>query len=562
MSISKGTQVPVNVVGSSTFGRYPKISLEKTYNMFISDEWLVNYPGYQKFTQILINGQGRGLFYSVRGQFLIAVVSSGVYKIQKNLAPQFIANIDTVSGEVFIDENLSSQICIVDGQSAYIYNYVNNILTQQTLTFSGNPIIPSYVCYHNTFFLIGSAVGSINSQNWYAFQFASDNAISLNTQFSLQTKPDSAIAVKRLPGRGNNVLVIGTTVCEVWTQVGNIENYRRVQSFNIDSGCVSVSTISANDEFLCFLAQNENNSPTILVTTGSTIEHISTDGIDFLLQSIQNPQQSTAFFFREDGHLFFQLTFFNPVDNLTLTYDFDTKKFFHISDENLNFHPARQVVYFNENTYFISLNDASIYQMGTQFVTYNYNTSPLILGDEIPRIRICKTIRKEDSSRFRVEEFTFWIEQGSSGNYILNPDNTQCNGELITETGGNPIVTEQGFNILSEAGMCGTNTICDGELITEVGANPIITELGFRILAQFGACVISVFDIPRVDMSFSKTGNQTFSNVVGKNLNPRGRYQNQIRWQRMGQCNEFTPQLRFWGFQRFVVKDGVLEIIQ
>lgn len=526
MPVSKAQQVPVNVVGSSIFGRYPKISLEKTYNMFISDEWMVNYAGFQKTADILPSGTGRALFHSVRGQFLISVQSSTVYKLQSNLAPQFIGNIATSNGEVFIDENLSNQICIVDGQTAYIYNYINNTLTQQTLTFLGNPIIPSYVCYHNTFFLIGSSETSINSQNWYAFQTASPTTISLNTQFSLQTKPDSAVAVKRLPGRGNNVLVIGKTVAEVWGQIGGTENYRRMQSFNIDSGCVSNSTIAANDEFLCFLSQNENNSPTILVTNGSSIEHISTDGIDFLLQSITRPDQSTAFFFREDGHLFYQLTFFNPNDNLSLIYDFDTKKFFHISDQNLNFHPARQIVYFNEKTYFISLQDASLYEMGTQFITYNYSLNHNAQGDEIPRIRICKSIVREDSSRFRVGQFTFWIEQGTSDFYLINPNDVFCNGMLITETGGNFIVSEQGIPILDESGSC-----------------------------------MDVFDIPRVDMSFSKNGNQSFSNVVGRNLNPRGQYRNQIRWWRMGQANEFTVQLRFWGFQRFVVQNGVAEII-
>jgi hypothetical protein len=29
----------------------------------------------------------------------------------------------------------------------------------------------------------------------------------------------------------------------------------------------------------------------------------------------------------------------------------------------------------------------------------------------------------------------------------------------------------------------------------------------------------------------------------------------------MGEANEFTFQLRFWGFQRFVVKDGVADIM-
>ena len=525
MQLGQTQQVPVNVVGSSTFGRYPKISLEKTYNMFISDDWMVNYPGFQNVAEILPQGEGRALYHSVRGQFLIAVVSSTVYKLAANLSPQFVGTLNTSSGEVFIDENLSSQICLVDGQDAYIYNYSNNTLTEQTLTFLGNPIIPSYVCYHNTFFLIGSSTVSDNSQNWYAFEFDTATTIQLNTQFSLQTKPDSAIAIKRVPGKGNNVLIIGTTVCEMWTQIGGLENYRRTQSFNIDNGCISVSTIAANDEFICFLAQNENNSASILVTDGASVTRISSDGIDYVLESLTRPDQSTAFLFRQDGHLFYQITFFNPNDNLTLYYDFDSKRFFHGSDQDLNFHPARQVVFFNNATYFISLNDANIYQLGTDFITYNYSLDPNAMGDVIPRIRICKSIRRDDSSRFRVNLFTFLIEQGVN-NYYLMPH---------------------------------TGPVCNGTLITETGEHPIITELGFLILTETGSCT-SLFDIPRVDMSFSKNGNESFSNIVGNDLNPQGNYKNQIRWWRMGQANEFTIQLRFWGFQRFVVKDGVAEL--
>lgn len=524
MSIANAIEVPINVVGSSVFGIYPKISLEKTYNMFISDEWMSNYAGFQKRTDILPNGEGRGLFHSIRGDFLIVVVASTVYKLKNNLAPQFIGDLDTTSGEVFIDENLSNQICIVDGESAWIYNYTNNILTKQTMTFIGNPIIPGYVCYHNTFFLFGSSVTSDNSQNWYVFEFDTDNTIKLNSQFSLQTKPDTALAVKRLPGRGNNVLVLGSTVGEVWNQVGNEENYRRVSSFNIDSGTVSVSTIAACDEFVCWLAQNENNSPYITLTDGASTKRISTDGIDYLLQTLQFPKESTAFFYRQDGHLFYQITFFNKKDNLSLIYDFNTQKFFHVSDQRLDYHPARQVVYFNEKTYFVSLNDAGIYETGTEFIDYNYNLNQNTRGEEIPRIRIPQTIRRPNSSIFRVGMFTFWLEQGVNNFY---------RDDL---------------------------PVCDGLLVTEMG-EPIVTEIGLMMMSEAGECLMEE-NRPRVDMSFSKNGNQSFSNIVGKELNRNGVYRNQIKWWRMGQANEFTIQLRFWGFQRFVANNGICEVYQ
>lgn len=522
MGVSKSEQAPVNICGSSIYGRYPKISAERTWNMYLSDDWLINYAGFKKVLSILPNGEGRGFFNSIRGNFLLAIVSSTVYRLNTNLTPVFVGTIDTISGEVYIDENLSGQICIVDGESAYIYNYINNTFTKQNLMFLSQPIIPNYVKYHNSFFLIASAKTSINSQNWYAFERDTDSTIKFNTQFEIQTKPDIALAVVRLPGRGNNVLVLGSTVGEVWTEVGGEENYRRVQSFNIDSGVVSVSTIAASDEMVVWLSQNENNSPCIMVTDGGSVKRISTDGIDHLLDQIKHPDQSCAFFFRQDGHLFYQLTFYHPDDNTSLMHDFTTSKFYDLSDEKLNFHPAREIVFYNKNTYFISINDASIYKMSTDYVTYDYDTAPTSIGEEIPRIRICKEIRKSDSSTFRVGLLTFWIEQGV--NDFFRTDSEVCQGMLITQEGGS-----------------------------------ILSQDGIPLMAQDGICIEDA-NRPRVDLSFSKNGNQSFSNIVSRELNPAGKYRNQISWRRMGQANEFTPQFRFWGFNRFCVYDGIAEI--
>jgi hypothetical protein len=526
MSTELSEQIPINVSGSSSFGVWPKINLEKTYNMYISDEWMIGFPGYKKRALDGLPGEGRAIFRSVRGEFLIAVVGSAVYRLNNTLSPTFIGTLQTTFGEVFIDENLSQQICLVDGLKAYIYHYTTGTLTVQNLVDGGTlgqPIIPNYVSFHNTFFLIASSLNSDNSFQWYAFvpDPGNLNLIIWRSTQTLETKPDAAIAVRRVPGRGNNVIVLGQSVAEIHTQVGGEQNYLRVSSYNIDNGCISVSTVAAGEDTVAWLAVNEANSPVIMVTNGSETKQISTDGIDHLMESIQFPEQSTAFFFRQNGHLFYQLTFFNPVDNLTLIHDFTIGKFFHLSDENLNFHIARDVVYFNEKSYFISLRDAAIYEIGDQFDTYSYSTADDDLGELIPRIRICKTVRKKDSSTFRSGMFTFWIEQGV---------NNFFEGE-----------------------------ICDGVLITEITEQPIVSESGETMLGEFGSCTFD-FNKPRVDMSVSKNGNQSFSNFVARDLQPIAHFRNQIRWHRIGQANELTIQLRFWGFNRFVVTDGILEV--
>ena len=535
MSVSNAEQVPVNIVGSNLYGIYPKISLETTWNMFVSDNWLINYAGYKKIAVPQPTGEGRGLFHSTRGNFLIAVIGSAVYRIGNNLAPIQIGIIDSTFGEVFIDENLAQQICIVDGQNAYIAAYdvatglFPNPILKQTL--SGG-IIPGYVSYHNTFFLIASAPSSPNPQQWYVFVIDSADitgrTIKLNpvgNTFTLQTKPDRAVAVKRLPGSSNNVLVLGQTVAEVWQNVGGAQNYQRVSSYNIDEGCLSVSTIAASDDMICYLAQNENNAPCITITTGGQTKRISTDGIDNLLLTIKYPSNSTAFFYRQDGHLFYQLTFFNPADNLSLIHDFNTGQFFNVSDEKSNFYPARQVVYFGLKSYFISLKDSAIYQMGDEFTTYNYNLAANTLGEIIPRVRICKTIRKEDAATFRAGMFTFWLEQGLDNEYkVNNAASAVCSGLLTSESGDN-LITEDDLQMISELGNCST--------------------------WQYK---------PRVDLSFSKNGNQSFSNTVSRDLNPLGHFRNQIRWHQLGMCNELTIQLRFIGYQRYCVSNGIIEV--
>src|SRR5690606_18789143 len=115
---------------------------------------------------------------------------------------------------------------------------------------------------------------------------------------TLQTKPDFAKACLRIPSKGNNLLVMGSIVSEIWTNVPGLQIYQRQSSINIDYGVASVSTIAASDDMIAWLGINEKSSPAIMVMTGGGAQRISTDGIDNLLSRVQFPDQSTAMFYR------------------------------------------------------------------------------------------------------------------------------------------------------------------------------------------------------------------------------------------------------------------------
>lgn len=488
-------QVPVNIVGSSIFGRYHKISSEKTYNMFISDDWLINFPGWKRVVELLPEGEGRGLFHSIRGNFLIAVVNSAVYRININLSTVLIGNLATFSGEVYIDENLSNQICIVDGVNAYIYNHsLPPNLTIQTLDAN---LVPSYVTYHNTYFLFGNGNITNAGSLWYVYEPATDTTIQKFANIALQTKPDYAIAVKRIPGQASNVLVFGTAVCEIFTQVAGLQVYRRNESVNVDYGCLSTTTIASSDQYLAWLGVNESNAPVIMVFSNQGAQQISTDGINYVLNNLVAPADSTAMFYRQDGHLFYQITFFHPDDNLTLVYDFNTQKFFHLCDSDNNYHPAIDVIYFNQMSYFISKDNASLYELSTNLTAYDENISgedPDLIG-QIPRIRICKSIRHPDASHFRANALYMMIEQGYDEDYVELND-----------------------------------------------LNP------------------NLHYVPRVDLCLSGDGGVTFGNYVSRSMQPLGKRQNMMTWEKMGAFNDLTCKFKFQGFSRWCVNDAYMEV--
>lgn len=522
--------VEIDVVGSSSFGVDKKISAARTYNMLISNNALVSNMGYKKVAELLTDStqraEGRGIFRSIRGLLFIAVINKQVWKLDNQSGSTFLGEIDTSSGPVFMDENLNGQICIVDGLNAYIYNRNNNALTKQTL---GADLTPNYVVFHNTYFLFGNADITGNGAKWFAYSYATDNTITETYELALQTKPDYAKAVVRLPGLGNNVLVMGESVSEIHTNVGGLQGYQRVSTKNIDYGCANVATIAFSDRFVAWLATNQNSQPVIGVFDGQNFTTISTDGINNVLQNINKPNKSSGMMYKIYGHLVYQLTFFDESDDLSIIYDFAEQKFYHVSDYDLTYHPARQLVYANERYYFISLKNGSIYEASTDLTTYDDNIVTSTKSDylsyrnrAIPRQRICSTIRT--GQRFRARRVLLTLKQGDDISNMELANINACGENIVTIADAENIVTIQ------------------GEQIVTIGS---------------GSCLIYR---PRVDFSFSKDGGESYSAEIGREIRFLGFRPNEMTWERLGMSNEITPKVKFWGMNKFVIVKAVMEV--
>lgn len=578
-SAQTSNEVPISVTAGSNFSRWPKMSPERTQNMFTADGFSMNFAGYQFRVPLLENG--RGFYSSKKANMMFAVSSRVIYRITDGLQPIFIGTIQTDGSDVSIDEDVSGNIAFCDGVAIYIYNYIDNryYVAGSDVSSVGQVItqldfVPNYIKFQDGRFVATSASSGGNQVGqWRLSQIKpSDNKrfvvfpSDAQHQGGFQTKPDLPVAATRLPGRANTIYIMGSEVTEPWTDYGTaLFPYQRNSTFNLDFGCINPATISELNNLVVWLAGNERSGPFIAYSTGQDIQKISDFGIDSLMEKINSPQTSYGFTFIQSGHLFYVITFYDPRDNISLAYDFNEKKFYNLTDENGNFFIAKKVVYFNGKYYFISIVDGNIYEINPYFTTYNYQPTANDDGiREIPRGCICPTYRTQDSVIKRFNDFYLIVEQGvdpefdGTGNFV---------NSITIESGGTGYTTA---TILIEGdgyGAFATATITSG-VITAINLEDkgvgytwaVATVIGDGSGAQL-ECNMQISDyVPRVDISVSYDGGYTWSNYAQMELQTLGRYKNRFYFNGLGSGNEITLKYLYNIRGRFVVSDGVMSV--
>lgn len=527
--------VPLEIVGGNSFGRYSKISVSQTWNMIVNDDnsmpepALVPYPGYKNVLPIAEGATGRGAYASSIANLLFAVWGSQFYQVDSDLQPMFRGNLTTSSGQVFMSENNGGEISITDLVHIYVYNYIDFTFKTSNVTPGFTlPVAlktPGYISFQNGRMI----VSNIGTQTWYLSEFnqATMYTGASNTIGAFQSKPDTIQAALPTPGGGNNLVVIGHNVVEPWQDVGAaLFPYQRSSTNNVDFGTISADTIDSLDNYIIWLSMNEESAVTLMIYQNGVGTSISTDGIDYKLANLTAPEDCVGFIYRINGHIIYQFTFI--TDNLSYIYDLKTKKFFTVSDENLNYHIARDVVFFNNKNYFISLNGGNLYELNNKYTNYQYSSEDI---KEIPRIRVCPPLRLPSQRMFICKSLGFPIENGevNQKTVITNEDNDPSIA----------LATESGIDITTEGG-----TIID----TEFSSN--VVPISYTLYSE------------RVDLSISRDGGVTFGSSVGRYMNPIGIRKSLFNYQRLGQANDVTYQFRFSGFGRFVVFNGVVEVYQ
>ena len=581
-SAQTSEQVPLNIVGASNFGRWPKVNSERTQNMFSADGFSMNFAGYQFRTELLENG--RGLFASKKANLMFAVSSRNIYKITAGLQPVLIGSIQTDSTDIFFDEDLSNNVAFCDGTAIYVYNYVDNnyyVAGGWAINYGTQAgptsldFVPNYIKFHDGRFIVSSSSSGGNAVGQWRLSQINPSGTPVRQivtfpsdaqhQGAFQTKPDLPIAVLRLPGREGQILIMGSQVSEPWTDVGAaLFPYQRSTTFDIDFGGFP-ATISELNNLVVWLAYNEKSGPFIAYSTGQDIKRVSTNGIDSLFEKLAAPQSSYGFTFIQAGHFFYVISFYDPRDNITLAYDFNEDKFYDLTNEDGDFFIAKKIVLFNGKYYFISIVDGNIYEMNSYFTTYNYKPVGTDTGiRNIPRGRICSTYRTKQSVGKVFNDLWFILEQGIDDNY----DGTGNTVSALQLTSGGTNYTTASLLIEGDGqGAYGTVSIVAGIVtsITLVDPGTGYSWATATIIGDgsgaFASTTIHISDyIPRVDISASYDGGYTWSNYTPIQMQKLGNYKNRFYFNDLGYGNEITVKFLYHVNSRFVCSDGEMSV--
>lgn len=502
MGMNSYQKVPLQIVGSTKFGRTPKMSSEETYNMIISDGWFVPFGGYK--AQIIGNqkGNGRAIYSSQNLSRLFFVVDNKVSYLGSGLALEFVGELATNSGDVFIAENNGNQIAISDKKNIYIYE-PGATPPFTTLTSTALGFVPGNIVFQNERFI----TVDLSSNEWRLSEFPStDPAHNGGLSWpndpqhvgAVQQKAGKAMGVMPFPGEGNKLVVYGQNVGEIWQDVGlALFPYQLNETSNFDYGLANTATLAGDGDRLCWVGVNENSGPAIMYSLGTKDTRVSTDGIDERISEFLYPSDCFAFMLRLVGHLCYVVTWFK--DNVTYLYDFNTDAFFTMCDENMNALVIKKVAYFDNQYWFVSIKDGSLYQLNSNFTSYDYGNGNT---KEIPLIRVLPAFALEDSSAFIAHNPNFMIEQGN-------------------------------FNFQRP---------------------PIQSTLQ----APYE------YSIPRVDMTISVDGGENYSNAWPEEMQALGNRQSIFSWNdSLGRANDLTLQYRFHGFNgKFVVNNGSMGVYQ
>ena len=305
--------------------------------------------------------EANNTLYVIQAGNLIAILQDGTYTTVGNLATTPTQdNLGPVSMA-----NNGTQICIVTGNYAYIYNISTLAFTNITASL---PFPLSTYPVDSVTFLTGRFIINRGNTGQFFLSALYDgltwNALDYATA---ETNPDNLVTViadKQM------LVLFGTSSVEIWLPFADVNfPFSRVQSAPADGGLAARYSLSKCGGQLTGLFKNRHGALTVAQLIGYTITSISTPDIDYIFNNYSITSDAVGFGYTQNGKAFYQITF--PTIGTSWLYDSASTGWTQLKSWNINRHIAGNGTAYDKKFIVSDYNNGNLYILSADAITDN-----------------------------------------------------------------------------------------------------------------------------------------------------------------------------------------------
>lgn len=354
---------------------YPAADSEKEVVLFPS-------PGLDTHCTLTDCTELRGLH--AWGSYIYAVAQRGatsvLWRIDESEGFSELGTITTsASGPVWMKNN-STQLCIVDGVSGWIYTPSTGLFVQITDAAFPGAAAMDYQDGYGLFSEPGTNQWFFSSLN----DFSTFDALDF---YSKESRPDNIVSIKTFK---REPFIFGGDATEVWYNAGGNNASAATPTFArnagglIEHGCGAAASPSTFDgEAMTWLTSHGQ----VVQTVGYNAKPVSNQMFDRAVQGYASFSDAIAFSYRMHGHIFYQITF--PTADVTWVLDGATRIWHKRSsymDDGSGYgrHRANCYTELNNVHYVGDFSNGKVYKMSADY----YDDA----GEEIRRVLYSKEI--------------------------------------------------------------------------------------------------------------------------------------------------------------------------
>jgi len=245
-----------------------------------------------------------GIAYIVSGSQFYSMTTSYVATLRGTVSG---------TGPVSMADN-GTQIFIACNPLSYIYNTSTLVFAQITdVDFPG----AGSVGYLDGYFVFNEP----NTQKFWVTALLDGTSVDPLDFASAEGYPDDVVA---LIVDHREIFLFGNTSVEVWYDAGTPDfPLARIQGAFMEVGCEAAYSVAKLDNSVFWLGSDARGRGIVYRANGYTPARLSTNAVEYAIQSYGNITDAIGYTYQQDGHPFYVLIF--PSAEATWVYDVSTQ---------------------------------------------------------------------------------------------------------------------------------------------------------------------------------------------------------------------------------------------